>query len=673
MKRFALLMVSVLLLLITTTVPTWAIGEEKKGDIPDAQIRNDEGGPVVIHGEVSYTDPLFTKGVSEPLIILEDETGFINRDKGYLIPVASQQLGQITSDFYHSPFTYSLSLPIEPQAPLHDLDHDNIQDTGVMVFQIAYWTNTFGDAFLEQRDLFGGGWSTAYSSAEVSNEAANQGEFVGGKIVIYAPVKGQAFPSGFGDDGKLFTDDDPLVIVPQGYTIVDMNSKVFKFDRSREPNIDLLEGKGAGIDDFSKLSYTESFNSMVDKMRREYAFTDFKHINWDSLYTEFSPAIQQAETNSDSDLFATTLQQFLWQIPDGHIGMQLTLPTYEQFSYDVDGGLGMAIRQLDDGRVIVNYITDGGPAAKAGIELRAEVTAINGNAIEDALNNTLVWSAPFSTDHVRRLQQLRYVTRYPIGTQVKVTFKNPDSNEQTVTLTAVNELASFKFSSFNVARTGYENPVEVKVEKPYLVISINSFFDDNRLSIQLWERILRQAIAEDVPGIILDMRNNGGGAGFIANQMAAYFFDTVQNPGNTGHYDESRGSFYFNTDHNQTFFLPPQELRYSGKVVVLVGPNCASACEFFSYDMTLSNRATIIGQYPTAGLGGSIEEFRMPDNITIQMTTGRAVDANGNIHIEGKGVVPDIRVPVTEETLFADYDVVLQAAVDYLNQTLGLK
>ena len=88
--------------------------------------------------------------------------------------------------------------------------------------------------------------------------------------------------------------------------------------------------------------------------------------------------------------------------------------------------------------------------------------------------------------------------------------------------------------------------------------------------------------------------------------------------------------------------------------------------------MTTDNRVTVIGQYPTAGLGGGVEQFFMPDNITVQMTVARAVDPNGDIHIEGIGVVPDIRVPVTIETLFTDEDVVLQAAIDYLNEQLGL-
>lgn len=661
-------------LCILITLPVWAIGEETEPeDYLLAEIQNDEGGTVVITGQVDYTNAFFASGVSEPVILLEDQTGFVNRDRSYILPVESQQLGQITSDFFVSPFSYTLSLPLVPQALLNDVDHDDEVDTGVMIFQIAYWTNTFGDAFLEERDLFGGGWSGAYASARVSSLVETRGEYIGGTILIYAPESGQAFPSGFGDDNMLFTEDDPLVIVPQGYTVVNMDTEEFTFDRSREQVIDLIEGEGSEADDFSDMSYPDAFSAMVEKLRNEYAFSDYYGIDWDALYEAYAPTMEIASDMNDPALFALTVQDFLWQIPDGHVNMSLTIATYEQFAYNTDGGLGITIRELDDGTVIVNFLTEDSPASQAGIELQAEILAINGEPITDAIANTRPYSAPFSTDHVRNLQKMRYVTRYPIGTEVEITYRNPSSlRQQTATLIATNEVESFAYSSFSVESTGYELPVEYEPIDDFIRAEITSFSDDSRLSIQLWERMLAQAIADDIPAIIIDMRNNGGGSGFLADQMAAYFFQEPLELGNAGSYDEGLGEFFFDTQTRDLFILPPEELRYDGVVIVLVGPNCASACEFFSYDMTVADRATIIGQYPSAGLGGGVQQFFMPDNISVQLTVSRAVDNDGNIHLEGIGVVPDIRVPVTIETLFTDEDAVMQTAISYLNDVLGL-
>lgn len=641
-----------------------AIGEEPA--IPRANIRNDEGGAVLITGSVAYTNPFFSAGVSEPLVILEDQTGFIQRNKGFVLSKASQALGQITSDFYTSPFTYSLALPIEPQGEVNDINGDGLPD--VMVFAIAYWSNTWGDAFLEERDLYGGGWSTAYASTLISGDAVTQGEYIGGKVLVYAVRDGAVFPNGFGADGKLFTADDPLVSLPQGYTLVDMSQTVFTFDRSRLLVVDLLEGEQASADDFSSLSYTASFDAMVEKFRRQYAFTEYKGIDWDALKAEFRPRIERAEATRDATLFSTTLLEFAWRIPDGHVSVSFTSATYNAFINATDGGLGMAIRELDDGRVIVNYLTENGPAVVGGVQMRAEIFAINGKPIAQVIDEAVAWSAPFSTPHFERLQKLRYAVRFPLGTVVEVMFKNPNEAEaRTATMRVSAERESFNFSSFNRDRSPYLLPVEYRaLADGYVYVQITSFFDDERLTISLWERMLRNAIEEGAPGIILDMRNNGGGSGYLADQMAAYFFDETYPLGNSGRYDERLDDFYFDPNRDERFILPPDNLRWRGNVVVLVGPNCLSACEFFSWNMTRGNRADIVGHYPTGGLGGSVERFFMPDNITVQMTVGRAVDAEGNIHIEGIGVVPTVRVPVTEETLFYSGDVVLDYALDYL-------
>ena len=120
----------------------------------------------------------------------------------------------------------------------------------------------------------------------------------------------------------------------------------------------------------------------------------------------------------------------------------------------------------------------------------------------------------------------------------------------------------------------------------------------------------------------------------------------------------------------ETEALPPENLRYNGKIALLVGPNCNSACEYFTYDMTLEDRAAIVGQYPTAGLGGGQTTYVMPEGLQLQFSTGRNVDANGNINIEGKGIPPTVKVPVDETTLFADGDPVLDAAVAYLDKAI---
>ncbi len=662
-RRFIVLLALLLVVAITSVPTLFALD-----DAPPADIVNDEGGPVAITGSVTYTNAFFTLGVAEPIIILEDQAGFVDRNEYFLMPVESQVIGQITSDFYTSPFTYSLSLPIEPQGSLRDVDNDGEEDTGVMVFAVAYWTNIFGDPFLEERDLFGGGWSSAYASTRVSASADTRGEYVGGTVVIYAPEEGQGFPAGFGDDAMLFTEDDPIVILPQGYTIVNMDTDPFTFDRTRNPVLDLIEGEGAEASDFSNMTYTEAFDALVEKMRLEYAFSEYKNVDWDAIIEEYRPMFEAADASGSNEDYRRALFAFSQAIPDVHIGTSAFVAG--DFQTATGGGLGMAIRELDDGRVITNFILPNGPAANEGIDLRAEIISIDGVPIADAITNAFAWSGPFSTPDYARLQQMRYVIRFPVGTDVEVTYRNPgDSEATTATLTTVAETQSFSFSSFNVGLTGFELPLDYEIlDSGYLLVTIYSFSDNELLSIQLWERMIQAANSNAVPGIIIDMRRNSGGSGFLADQMAAYFFDEPHELGNSGFYDEDRGEFFFDPRAVDVFYLPSEDLRYYGPVAVLISPACVSACEFFSYDMTIADRSAIVGQYPTAGGGGSVEQVFMPDGEIFQFTIGRAVDANGEIHIEGIGVVPTVRVPVDEDTLFSDGDPILEYAVAYLDE-----
>ncbi|MCB9145020.1 MAG: peptidase S41 [Anaerolineales bacterium] len=632
-------------------------------------------GPTVVTGSVAYTDLFFTMGVAEPIVILEDQGGFVTRDRKFLIPTESQVMGQITSDFYTSPFTYSLTLPAVPSGTLHDVDNDGETDTGVMIFAVAYWTNTWGDPYLERRDQGGGGWSSAYASTRVSTDSDSFLEVFGGQYLVYAPDANQQFPSDFGTDEKLFTEDDPMMDLPAGWSMIDMDQSPFVIDRSENPTLDLYEPESSALDDFSDMSYTEAFDAMLEKFRNEYAFTEYKNVDWDARDKEFRPRFEEAEKANDAHLFALALRDFLWSIPDTHVGMD-TSALNADFSADIAGGIGIALGETSDGQIVVRFVTPGGPAEEAGVQFGAQVTALDGAPIDEFVSAVVPWSSPFSNPEIKRLQQLRYATRFRADKeQVELTFINPGGSEQTVALDVVAERDSFGITSFYAGEPATSLPVDFEIlPSGYGYIKITSFSENQVLSIQAWEYALQYFIDNEVPGVILDMRHNGGGSGWLADQMAAYFFKEETIVGKGASYDDVTGEFYMDPA-SEALMLPPREgLQYSGPVVVMVGPACVSACEFFSYAMTVNDRAIIVGEYPTSGAGGGVEAFLMPGDTYVQLTVSRQMDADGNIHIEGGGVAPDVRVPVTVETFQRELegeDVILEAAEKVISQPKG--
>lgn len=646
-----------LICLILLAMPTFA------QTFPPANVINDEGGPVVINGSVTYTNPFFTSGTAAPLIILEDQAGFVDRNESFLFPPESQALGQITSDFYTSPFTYSLALPVEPQGSLRDVDQDGQTDTGVMVFAVAYWENIWGDPFLEKRDQQGGGWSTAYASTIVSSNPESLREIEGGKYLIYAPDDSQAFPSGFGADGKLFTADDPMVSIPQGYSVVNLDVEPFTFDRSRIQEVELYEPEGAALVDFSSQSYTEAFDSMIEKFRTEYAFNEFKNLDWESVVRKYRPRFEEAERNGDSEAYLEALSDVIWSVPDGHVNVSPFGLFVDRVRTAVEGGIGFALRETDDRESYVVFVTENASAARAGIQVGAQIISINGRPVADWISRVYPLSETYSTTHNRRLGQARWATRFPLNTPpVTVEYINPGAGAQVATLNVEQEFDSFFYSPAEPL-TGWELPVEFTIlDSGVAYVKVFSFFDNQLLSIQLWERMLRQVNEQGAAGLIIDMRENGGGSSFLSDQMAAYFFSEELVVGKRGAYNKDLGEFFFDPRSESIMYPPSADLQYAGPVVVLISPDCASACERFAYNMTVNDRADIIGHYPTAGLGGGIEDFLMPDGVTVRMTVVRSTDSEGNIHIEGTGVPPTIRIPVTRDVLFATDDILLQEA-----------
>ena len=638
-------------------------------DLQPAPIQNDEGGVARITGNLQYTNLNFTVGVAQPIIILEDQAGFVDRNRYYIFPPESQTIGQLTSDFFESPVSYNLSLPVVPNGAHRDVDQDQEAEIGVQIFAVAYWNNAYGDPFLEERDLHGGGWSSAYASTIVSPDAADEGEIIGGVLLVYAPDGEQGFPNGFGDDGRLFTADDPIVRLPFGYTLVNLNSEPFTFDRRREQVIDLHEPEAAALVDFSDLTYTAAFDGMVEMFRKEYAYTDFKQLDWEALAAAYRPRFIAADRNNDGREYLLALRDFYWSIPDGHMTFPITSALGDVFRAEVAGGIGLGLRELDDGRILTVFLTEEGPAEMAGIQLGAEIIALDGQPIAAVISQTRPWQAPHSTEHTLRLMQLRYAMRFPAGEAVTIEFRNPgETAAQSVRLRSALEYDSLLFT------LPAENEGLLPVEYEFLAdgtayASIRSFSDNDVLTIQLWERLIRTLNSRNTPAVILDMRQNGGGYTFRAAQMAAHFFDEALKLRQAGSYDEALDDFHFDPRGVLQMYLPAPELRYHGEVVLLVGPNCASACEYFSDFMTRESRSTIIGYYPTAGMGAGQKRFTMPGDLTLQFSAARYVDFAGNIIVEGIGVRPNLRVPVDEANTMAAIrgeDPILNAALSYL-------
>jgi C-terminal processing protease CtpA/Prc len=611
--------------------------------------------PIKLTGTFSYSNDLLTAYHTRHAVALVDLHGFVVRDPSWPIRAHTLMFGSLTLDKRHQSGVYTLFLPAQPPGTLSDVDNDAEQGQGVKVFAVSYWFDPFSAA-----DRHVQGWPTYLTSTRIDSE--NHDEVTGGKLVVWAPDGLQQFPSDFGLDQRLFTDDDSLVPLAAGYSVIDMSTSPFTIDRSIKPQLDLREEHSIAVKDFVNLGYKAAFKRMFEEVRRDYAFNGIssKAPDWDALYDQILPRVAEAERQSDAQAFYLALRDFAYAFHDGHVNLDGGDLADTIFDQQVGGGYGVAIRRLDDQRSIAVYVLQDGPAARAGMIVGAEITRFNDQPIDHAVAAIQPFGGPFSNERALRYDQQRYLTRAPIGTSARVTFRNPGRPEITATLTAVDELKSLHASSIYRGADPSALPVEYHVLDSGLgYVRINSNDDDLDLIDELFVRALESFEYHDVPGVIIDLRQNDGGANLY---LAGYLADAPIPLAQLEYYSQSTRRFEPDGPPDQ---IEPVENPYHfDKLAVLVGPACFSACEIEAYGFSQVPGAIVVGQSASAGVEAEVAQgqYQLPEDIWLQVPTGRYVLPDGTLFLEGAGVAPTLRVPIDAAALLSENDLVLEAA-----------
>ena len=395
------------------------------GSIPTVADTDAIPQPVKITGEFSYSNDFVVETyMVEQAVALADMTGFVKRDKEYMTTTELQTLGFMQSDFKDNSATYWIQLPVQPEGTLNNVDPTGKSDKGVQIFAVSYWPNLAGGPYSEGDDP-SLGWPTYLASVKTDTE--NNDEVTGGKLVIWSPDDKQQFPTGFGTDGLLFTKDDPVAPIQSGYSVIDLDLSPFGNSREAEPRITLYEPTDVAIKDFSSDSYTNAFQKMFDILKKEYAFNGIegKAPDWDKLYSEIQPRVKTAEDAKDGVAFYLAIRDFTWAFKDGHVGLNGGELENQILSSATSSGYGFAVRVLDDGNVLVSYVTTEGPAETAGVQVGDLLTRMDGQPVNDALSAVQPLSAPFSTGFSELYQKARYLLRAPVGTETEFVFTSP--------------------------------------------------------------------------------------------------------------------------------------------------------------------------------------------------------------------------------------------------------
>jgi tricorn protease len=175
----------------------------------------------------------------------------------------------------------------------------------------------------------------------------------------------------------------------------------------------------------------------------------------------------------------------------------------------------------------------------------------------------------------------------------------------------------------------------------------------NQPSLDVFERDL-YAAAEGKAGLIIDVRNNGGGS--TADRLLA----SIMYPRHA--YTQPRG-----VSNNIKDAYPGDRLyiqRYDKPIDMLCNEKSFSNAEIISHAFKTLKRGTLVGE-TTAGGVISTGGTTLLDGTTVRIP-GRAWYLPDGTNMELHGAQPDLRVPQTPEDEVKDNDAQLRAAVDDL-------
>ncbi|WP_462171524.1 carboxy terminal-processing peptidase [Pseudoalteromonas xiamenensis] len=360
-----------------------------------------------------------------------------------------------------------------------------------------------------------------------------------------------------------------------------------------------------------------------DALRLKMTGKDWAGIK-DVLTKRYKNALKRLVQSNAEDAFQIVMNSFARSI-EAHTSY-LSPRRAEQFKMDMElelEGIG-AVLGYDEDYTVIRSLVPGNCADKSE-QIKADDKIIGVAQDKEDFVDVIGW----------RLDDVVDLIKGPKGTKVRLQYlKGADAHGTPKVVEIVRDKIRLedRAAKSEVFHANYSN-LTSKVG----VIEIPSFY--NNLSKDVKAEIAKLK-EEKVDGIIIDLRQNGGGSLYEATQLTGLFID--QGPVVQIHTLNNR--IEAQEDRDGVVF-------YDGPMTVLVDRYSASASEIFAAAMQDYGRAVIIGEQ-TFGKG-TVQQHKplgraydLYDNPlgSVQYTIAKFYRINGG-STQHKGVVPDISFP----------------------------
>lgn len=288
----------------------------------------------------------------------------------------------------------------------------------------------------------------------------------------------------------------------------------------------------------------------------------------------------------------------------------------KDLSGNIGGGIGAEIGVRNDHPTILRVL-DNHPAQKAGVQAGDVIVSINN---QDAYN----WDADKTVSAIRG----------EVGTTLKLSVLRGDKTEE-----------------FTITRQTVTNPsVESKIENGIGILRLSRFDNETEVLAKTAAENFKQ---QNVKGVILDLRGNGGGYLTAAQNVSGLWIKdkiVVSERANGVVTDELRSG--------------NSAILAGIPTVVLVNGASASASEIVAGALQDYGVAELIGE-KTFGKGTVQNLIDLGAGTKLKVTIARWYTPNGK-NITKEGIMPDQKVELTAADVNANKDPQLDAAKAYL-------
>lgn len=321
-------------------------------------------------------------------------------------------------------------------------------------------------------------------------------------------------------------------------------------------------------------------------------------------------------TDVDDDKLMEGIYSGLVKALDDPYSSYMSKDKFKEWNSDISGefgGIGVTFTKDDNGEFLIVSVIDDTPAYKAGIRAGDTIEAVDGKTYED-------------------MNDIVAVIRGKEGTSLKLTYKRDDSKKTVTIVRDTIQIESVK-SEVRKDNIGY--------------IRISSFIET---TAEDFKKALSEMESAKVKGMVIDIRNNGGG---LVNEGLEVADELLGKCTLVCYVDNKGNKTYSYSDKDKT------DIPY----VLLVDGATASTSEILTAAVKDNNGGKIVGT-KTFGKGIIQNTSQFKDGSALKLTVMQYLSPDGN-EIHKKGVKPDYVVKLKKND---DTDYQLNKAVELLKQ-----